>query len=118
MCDPVDTTKVKPLEAIQNALCEIISVQSSLNMYPDPIPPEVVAREIGEDRTPYLSDSDHWVKHAMEHLHASFRLMQMAHHDQEALKMQIFRLCEQISKLGAKPCVKTWLDEDPLGMDE
>ncbi len=46
-------------ERLAGATMEIISAMSSLNMDPLPI----------EGATGYLSETDHWAKHAMEHLH-------------------------------------------------
>lgn len=56
-------------DPLHGALCEIISAQSSLNMYPAPIE--------GPPRR-YLSESDEWAQHAMEHLHAAFDLIARA----------------------------------------
>lgn len=49
--------------AIQGALSELVSAESSLNMYPD------------------TSTVDGNAKHALVHMHAAFRLMNMAHHN-------------------------------------
>ena len=125
MSDPVDTTKVGKYNAIQSALCEIVSAESSCNMHPDPIPPvrtgdpEIDAPE----RVRYISESDANVKHAIEHMHAAFRLMNMAHHDQESLKTQVYRLVVQLREAGITPKIKTWLDgcsrcNEPIDGDE
>ena len=114
MSDPVDTTKVRKYGAIQSALCELVSAESSCNMYPDPIPsertgdPEIDAYE--PERVRYISESDANVKHALEHMHAAFRLMNMAHHDQESLKTQVYKLVCQLHEAGIAPKIKTWLD--------
>ena len=47
---------------IHSAMLEIISAMSALNM-----PPEPLAKPEGE----YLSETDVWAKHAMEHLNAA-----------------------------------------------
>lgn len=142
MSAPVDTTKVARYAAIQSALGELVSAESSLNMYPDPVDtkmqrcrvcnlPVVVpatgvvlhdnssgayaGRQMDHDaetEPAYLSTVDANAKHALEHLHAAFRLMNMAHHDQESLKTQVYRLVVQLRELGAAPKVKTWLDEE------
>jgi hypothetical protein len=104
--NPIDTTKVGPLAAIQNALCELVSAESSLNMYPDPICDRPTDGQ-------YLSQTDANVAHAMEHMHAAFRLMNMAYQDQETLKTQIYRLVTQLREAGLAPCVSTWLDICP-----
>ena len=52
---------------------EIISAMSSLNMEPEPIVPAPVR---DPDSNPlYLSQTDVWAKHAMEHLHAAMGLI-------------------------------------------
>ncbi len=117
MSDPIDTTRVAKYAAIQSALCELLSVESSLNMRPDPIDPDIIrtvdmwGRVTAEPKLLYTSTIDGNAKHAIEHAHAAFRLMNMAHHDQEGLKLQVFRLAEQLRELGATPKIKTWLDD-------
>lgn len=103
MSAPVDTSKIGKYSAIQSALGELVSAESSLNMYPEPTAVPEPA---------YLSATDANAKHALEHLHAAFRLMNMAHHDQESLKTQIFKLVVQLRELGVDPRVKTWLDDE------
>jgi hypothetical protein len=105
--DPVDTTKVGKYQAIQSALCELVSAESSLNMEPDPIFDSIPP---GTPYNGYLSEKDGNAKHAIEHMHAAFRLMNMAHHDQEALKTQVYKLVVQLKELGGEPRIKTWLD--------
>lgn len=108
MSDPIDTTVIGPYGAIQNALCEILSAISALNMPPEPI--ENV--EPNGYRPLFLSETDGMVQHTIEHMHAVFRLLNMAYHDQESLKMQVYRLVIQLTEAGLTPSVKTWLDED------
>lgn len=104
MSAPVDTTSIRPYAAIPSALNELVSAESALNMYPD---------LLGVGAQPaYLSATDANVKHAVEHMHAAFRLMNMAYHDQEDLKTQIFRLVVQLRELGVAPKIKTWLDDE------
>jgi hypothetical protein len=118
MSTPIDTTRVEKYAAIQSALCELLSAESSLNMYPDPIEPAIIRtvdmweRVTAVPEPAYTSAVDGNAKHAIEHLHAAFRLMNMAHHDQEGLKMQVFRLCMQLRELGVAPKIKTWLDDE------
>ncbi len=109
MSDPVDTTKVGKYLAIQSALCELVRAESSLNMGPDPIPESELCPE-PDYRPRYTSETDRNAEHSMVHLHAAFRLMNMAHHDQEALKTQVYRLVVQLKELGVDPKIKTWLD--------
>lgn len=136
MSSPIDTTKIGKYQALQNALCELVSAESSCNMFPEPIPadPTVAAdscemrvtpdggavgvctcdpRLNHEGRTRYISESDANVEHALEHLHAAFRLLNMAYHDQESLKTQVYKLVVQLKELDADPCIKTWLDICP-----
>lgn len=51
---------------LDHAIHELISARSALNMYPDPIP---------GDPNRYISESDGWVKHAMEHLDMVSRML-------------------------------------------
>lgn len=53
------------------AQLEIVHAMSSLNMEPMPL------KEIPEDAV-YLSETDHWCKHSMEHLYAAVELTQKA----------------------------------------
>ena len=106
MSAPIDTTKVGKYNAIQNALCELVSAESSLNMEPDFVPDD-------DTEHGYTSEIDLNAKHAVEHMHAAFRLMNMAHHDQESLKTQVFRLVVQLREAGIEPKIKTWLDVCP-----
>lgn len=61
---------------IRGALTETVSAMSALNMYPEPIPGVVG----------YLSDTDAWAKHAMEHLKAVAVLISQADNEREQLK--------------------------------
>jgi len=115
---PVDTTKVDKYAAIQSALSELASAESSLNMYPEPIDTKMIrtvdvyGRVTSEPEPAYLSAVDANAKHAVEHLHAAFELMNAAYRDQEDLKAQVYRLVRQLRTLGVAPDVKTWLDND------
>lgn len=111
MSDPIDTTKVKPLQALQSAASELLSAESSLHMPPESIPADE-RRPRSTGRPEFLSESDANVAHAIEHVHAAFRLVNMAQHDQDSLKTQIYRLVVQLREAGMAPCVRTWLDED------
>ena len=50
-------------EKIHVALCELISAASALNMEPAPI-------DDADRKGIYLSESDEWAEHSMEHLRA------------------------------------------------
>lgn len=64
MCKPLRLEKVTDIsENLRGVLSNILSAESALNMYPSPI-------EGVKDK--YLSESDEWAKHAMEHLRAAF----------------------------------------------
>jgi len=82
MSDPFQGSK--PLRGLA---LEIISAQSSLNMYPEPIPPKE-----GEDSNRYLSDSDAWAKHSMEHLHQAFMYQMTVRKKLAEVYYELFRL--------------------------
>ncbi len=63
-------------------MSELVGAISSLNMEADPI--------IGA--TGYLSETDAWAKHAVDHMHAVFVLLNEAYQEREGLKTKIFRL--------------------------
>ena len=114
MSTPIKADDRAPLEALQSALGEILSAESSLNMHPEPVDlePEVQKSKIwAGEISGYLSETDANAAHAMEHLHAAFALVAKAQLEQEALKHQVFRLVEQLRAVGLRPKVKTWLDE-------
>lgn len=81
MSDPKTTTD----DPIRSAMSEILSAQSALNMYPDPIPPN-------SDEPRHLADSDRWAQHAQEHLVAAFDLIRQAYDERAALHTEIQRL--------------------------
>lgn len=62
---------MEPIRTYQDKLSgaahEILSAISALNMEPEPID--------GVPAGTYLSSSDKWAAHAMEHLHAAFDLI-------------------------------------------
>ena len=47
---------------------ELVSAMSALNMHPRPL-----------EKGIYLSETDYWVNHAMEHLRAAHKLLVAAH---------------------------------------
>jgi len=62
MGTPVKPDNTKGMKDILETISsEIISAQSALNMHPEPIPDH-------GSRDGYLSETDGWAKHAMEHL--------------------------------------------------
>lgn len=72
--------------ALQGIMCEIISAQSSLNMYPQPIP---------NTGGQYLSESDEWAKHCMEHLRQLFQdvkiLYDRVQHDNDLRLAKVYQ---------------------------
>jgi hypothetical protein len=110
MSDPINASKVAPLSALQDALCEIISAQSSLNMPPDPIAPE--PSTVPLHRPLFVSETDGNAAHSIEHMRAAFALVRKGAQAQEALKTQVYRLVVQLKEAGIEPKVKTWLDAD------
>jgi hypothetical protein len=69
-------------DPIQGALNEVVSTISALNMEAEPIP----------GASGYLSQTDAMAKHAMEHLHAVFVLIQRAEQQREKDRIKIWRL--------------------------
>jgi hypothetical protein len=76
---------------------ELVSAMSALNMEASPIDPAPVREP--NSRPVYLSESDSWAKHAMEHLHAVFELLQRADREREADRTKIYRLGVKLAKL-------------------
>ena len=111
MSDPVDPDRVFPREALQSALCEILSAQSSLNMPAEPTEPTTSPETLAY-RPPFLAESDATAAHALEHLRAAFALCNRAYGAMESLKTQVYRLAVQLREAGLTPCVRTWLDEE------
>lgn len=66
-------------DPLDGALAEILSAKSALNMEPDPIP----EAERIENALPFLSRTDRWASHAMEHLTCAFELVQKAQKSQK-----------------------------------
>lgn len=60
------------------AISEIISAMSALNMEARPVPVEKSAPIIAEQGYIFLSESDEWVKHSMEHLRQAIDTIQLA----------------------------------------
>lgn len=70
----------KPIEAklhdnpIRGAMGEVSDAISSLNMHPDPIP---VGSQM-PDNPGYLSYTDRWAEHAVDHLRAAMECLRLA----------------------------------------
>lgn len=58
-------------DAPQGVITELISAIFDLNMEPEPLPADQIKHDTG-----YLSDTDKWVRHAMEHLYAAYVMAQ------------------------------------------
>lgn len=69
-------------DPLHGALSELVSAQSSLNTYADPIP----------GATGYISETDASVKHAMEHIHAAFELVNRAFRDRDTARSKFYRM--------------------------
>lgn len=69
-------------DPLRGALNELVSAQSSLNMHADPIP----------GATGYISETDANVKHAMEHIHAVFELVNRAFMDRDTARLKFWRM--------------------------
>lgn len=93
MSDPI----LECEDPIQGAMNELVSAMSALNMEADPVIPPPVREP--NSRPVYLSESDNWAKHAMEHMHAVFELLQRAHKAREADRSKIYRLETSIREL-------------------
>lgn len=77
-------------DPLQGALNELVSAMSALNMKADPVNPPPVREP--NSRPVYLSESDNVAKHAMEHLHAVFDLINKANAAREGDRRKIYRL--------------------------
>lgn len=78
-------------DPLRGAMSELVSAQSSLNMYADPIP----------GATGYVSETDANVKHAMEHLRAVLELLNRVWRVREADRMKFHRV--QLKLAERKP---------------
>lgn len=73
-------------------ISELVSACSALNMEPDPIPAEEIER-IREDRGyAWLSDTDRWVSHSMEHIHQAIREAEKAGDKIRQLESRLHRI--------------------------
>jgi hypothetical protein len=80
-------TEGKPLSGAQS---EMVSAMSALNMEPDPIP------YVKSDNGPvFLSQSDGWAKHSLEHIHQAFEFISDAKKKIEAVKTLVFNLSRE-----------------------
>jgi len=75
-------------DPLPGAMSELVSAQSSLNMHADPIP----------GATGYVSETDANVKHAMEHIHAAFELLDRAWKAREADRTKFHRAQQKLSE--------------------
>jgi hypothetical protein len=75
-------------DPIQGAISETISAISALNMHPDPIP----------GATGYLSETDAWAKHTVEHLDTVLTLLGRAHSERERTRFADFQRAEATTK--------------------
>lgn len=55
-------------DKVHGAISELISAESALNMEPKPLP-------LPPKDATFLSETDYWVKHAMDHIHQAISLL-------------------------------------------
>lgn len=66
-------------DPLNGAFSELISAMSSLNMEANPLPPSQLPDKQGG--VIYLSESDGWAKHSMEHMHEVWnQLLKLQNH--------------------------------------
>lgn len=66
-------------QPVHSAVHEIISAMSALNMPPSPETDEAMLADIEKKQgVVYLSQSDKWAAHAMEHLQTAVELLRTA----------------------------------------
>lgn len=71
MSSPIDPKVHK--DPIRGAIGEISDAISALNMHPHPIPPH----EQLPNNSGYLSQTDYWAEHAVEHLRAAMECLRI-----------------------------------------
>lgn len=81
MCTP----RVDKKHPISGAMSELMSAMSALNMLPEPIPAP-------EESLGFVSETDAWAKHSMEHMKAVWECLVEARKQEERRKNVIFRL--------------------------
>jgi hypothetical protein len=77
MCEPEKPHASR--EPLRSAVSEIISAMSALNMRPHPIPPH----EQEPENNGYLSQTDYWAEHAVEHMRAAIECLRIAENRQQ-----------------------------------
>ena len=80
-------------EPLRGAHSELVSAMSALNMNAEPIP----------GATGYLSETDHWAKHSMEHLHAVAEQLQLADRERSAFRHLLFRAVLYMTETSPTP---------------
>ena len=83
MCSPFEGSK--PLDGIG---LEVLSCMSALNMQPKPIPSD----QQYPDNNGFLSDTDSWVKHALEHLRQAMQYTTKARRIVECVDCELLKL--------------------------
>jgi len=73
---------------ILSAMNELIDAQSSLHMYPDPIPKD----EITDGARGFLSETDSWCKHSIEHSRETFKKLKEIGEMVERIKYELYKL--------------------------
>ena len=90
--------KVDYPESARGAVFEVMSAMSALNMYPDPLP---MSKEVAEEADRFLSESDGWAKHSMQHLHAAVELCNRAESEHNRLRQMLEWML--VHKCGVEP---------------
>ena len=80
-------------DVITGAIHEALSAMSSLNMEPRPLD------TTGKEEPIFLSQSDEWAAHSMEHLRAIIELCNKASVERQALKDKVYKLERRLAAL-------------------
>lgn len=91
----------KPNEStdpLRSAASEIVSAISALNMHPHPIPPT----EQEPENNGYLSQTDYWAEHAVEHMRAAIECVRVAENRAQYRSVQLLIELLNNGKLAEK----------------
>lgn len=84
MSQPIDPKSYS--NPARGALDELLSAISALNMHPKPIDPE---NQVPNNEG-YLSQTDHWAEHAVEHMRAAVQCLHI-HINQESFSVTLLK---------------------------
>jgi hypothetical protein len=85
---------------IHGVTSEIISAKSSLNMPSDPI--EGLEERSPNDRPIFLSETDKWAKHAMEHMSKAWEYNQKTHQQVYKIRLAVWEVLLEKQDMTAK----------------